>query len=338
MAGFKSFFIPKLSKVADLIPTPMLQKMSGQKLIPPFYHAISDDELPHISHLYNVKGTKAFEADLDFLLKYYSPIDYSEFREVVLHKKKLKKPSFLLSFDDGLKEFHDVIAPILLRKGIPAICFLNSGFVDNKDLFYRYKASLIIDKLNREPKSTHLIQKYLKDGQNFKEYLLSVNYQNKDILTNLANLIGIDFSNFLNAQKPYLSTQQISTLINQGFYFGAHSIDHPLFEHISEAEQLRQITESTRFVLEKFGLPFSTFSFPFTDFKVRKSFFEEVKKHNIAELTFGCAGPKNDVIATNFQRIPFEVENKTAKQILNAELYYYILKMPLGKNTLYRHD
>jgi peptidoglycan/xylan/chitin deacetylase (PgdA/CDA1 family) len=338
MAGFKSFFIPKLSKVADLIPTPMLQKMSGQKLIAPFYHAISDEELPHIEHLYKVKDTKAFEADLDFLLKYYSPIDYKEFREVVLLKKHLQKPSFLLSFDDGLKEFHDVIAPILLKKGIPAICFLNSGFVDNKDLFYRYKASLIFDKLKNEPKLIQRIPYDLNDGQNIKEYLLSVTYQNKDLLNNIANLIGIDFSDFLNARKPYLSSQDISTLINQGFCFGAHSIDHPVFEYISEAEQMDQISKSTRFVHEKFGLPFSTFSFPFTDFNVRKSFFEEVKRRNIAEITFGCAGPKNDVITTNFQRIPFEVENKTAKQILNAELYYYLLKMPLGKNTLYRHD
>ena len=115
-------------------------------------------------------------------------------------------------------------------------------------------------------------------------------------------------------------------------------MDHPLFEQISEVDQLEQIEKSFRFVQENFGLPFPIFSFPFTDYGVRKSFFETVHKRNIAEITFGCAGPKDDVVATNFQRIPFEVENKTAKQILKAELYYYMLKMPFGKNTMFRHD
>jgi hypothetical protein len=36
--------------------------------------------------------------------------------------------------------------PILRRKGVPATVFVNSDFVDNQDLFFRFKAALIIDK------------------------------------------------------------------------------------------------------------------------------------------------------------------------------------------------
>ena len=116
MAGFRNKFIHRVSKVAGIIPTRLLHKVSGQRLILPVYHGISDEEMPHIKHLYTVKGVKAFVNDLDFLLKYYTPIGYNEFRKLACTREQPAKPSFLLSFDDGLREFHDIIAPILLKK------------------------------------------------------------------------------------------------------------------------------------------------------------------------------------------------------------------------------
>jgi hypothetical protein len=69
----------------------------------------------------------------------------------------IKKPLLHLSFDDGLSACYDTIAPILLRKGVPATFFLNPAFIDNKALMFRYKISLclnaldtVIDKLGKE--------------------------------------------------------------------------------------------------------------------------------------------------------------------------------------------
>ena len=147
MATFKNRLADTLSDVAQLLPFSLLSKAATGKVLAPFYHAVSDIPMPHIRHLYRVKTVAEFERDLDFLLKHYTPIDFHELPNLLQHKPRSGKPPMLLSFDDGLREFYDPIAPILLRKGIPAICFLNSGFLDNKDLFFRYKASLLIDFL-----------------------------------------------------------------------------------------------------------------------------------------------------------------------------------------------
>jgi len=42
-------------------------RVSGQHLILPFYHAVSDEEVVHLKHLYPVISTSRFEKDLDFL-------------------------------------------------------------------------------------------------------------------------------------------------------------------------------------------------------------------------------------------------------------------------------
>ena len=305
MSGFKKAVVRTISKGANFFSPYFLQKVSKQQLILPFYHTISDRDCPHIKHLYPVKGVKAFKKDLDFLLTHYEPISYDDFRTLAANKSQPKKPSFLLSFDDGLKEFHEVIAPVLLQKGIPAICFLNSDFIDNKALFYRYKASLIINKVKKYSKLKNKIREQFKLNDELEKTLLSINYREKYILDKIAVFIDIDFDNFLIETKPYLTTVQIQKLITQGFYFGAHSIDHPEYQFIALEEQIRQTQESIDFVSKSFSLKYKTFSFPFTDYNVPAAFFEQIQAKQIADITFGCAGQKQDSIENHFQKNSF---------------------------------
>jgi len=336
MASFRKIALSIVQNGAARIPSKFLQQLANQKLILPFYHAISDKDCPHIKHLYSVKGRQAFIDDLDFLLKYYRPIGYPEFRSLKLNNEQPKEPSFLLTFDDGLSEYHDVIAPILLEKGIPAICFLNSGFVDNKNLFYRYKASLLVDEIKKEPRLKEKLSSVFNNGKYIVQNILSVNYQNKSILDEIAGLIGFDFKKFLAESKPYLSSDQIRSLINQGFHFGAHSIDHPRYAYLGLEEQLRQTKESMQFIQEQFSLDYKLFSFPFADDQVSSQFFTKIQEAGIADFTFGTAGQKKDPIFNNFQRIPFEKSNYSAATIHNFELLYYLIKAPLFKNTVRR--
>jgi hypothetical protein len=88
MAGFRKNFKRIASKGAGVLPTSFLQKVSNQLLILPFYHAISDAEMPHVKHLYAVKGVWAFTKDLDFLLKHYTPIGYNQFLEITSSQRR----------------------------------------------------------------------------------------------------------------------------------------------------------------------------------------------------------------------------------------------------------
>lgn len=335
----------QLSKVLKNIPLRLLIKLTGQNLITPFYHTVSNSELIHIKHLYNVRTSKEFEKDLDFFLKFYNPIDYYQLIDSITQNRAIKKKSFLLSFDDGLSEFYNIIAPILKKKGISAICFLNPSFIDNKDLFFRYKESILIHYLNNS--------EFSKDKKNeisfwFKKHklilnsnfniLLSINYSERNKLDDLAMLIGVDFNEYLVKKKPYLSTIQVNSLIEQGFLFGAHSIDHPMYSFLSEDEQIKQTEISIKEIIDMYNLNYRIFSFPFTDYNVKKSFFNKVFSNNnpIANLTFGSAGLKHDSCSKNIQRIPIEIDRFSAKDIIIGEYLYYILKSFINKNTINR--
>jgi peptidoglycan/xylan/chitin deacetylase (PgdA/CDA1 family) len=340
----KSIVYRFLPSMVGILPLQELIRLTMQKVIFPFYHLVSDEQVPHIRHLYQVRSTNEFIADLDHFLKHYKALELNDLLDSMKRGIRLNGNCFLISFDDGLREFHDVAAPILWKKGVPATCFLNSGFIDNHDLFYRYKTSLLIEWFENEAspvekqKMENWVHSRVRDPENATHALKRIRYDDRQLLDELAQVVGYDFNWYLETQKPYLSSDQISSLVRQGFTFGAHSVDHPEYRFISEEEQIRQTKESMDAVCGRFQLDYRVFSFPFTDFNVKKSFFERLfdPASPIADVTFGGAGMKKDSVGRNIQRIPFEGTGLRAKQILGTEYLYYMMKSVMGRNTIKR--
>jgi len=338
-------FFYKTARFLEFIPLKSLIRLSGQRIIYPFYHLVSDEPVIHIRNLYPVRTVKAFEKDLDFLLKEFRPLHIRDLIDPLKRGDKPPQKGFLLSFDDGLREFHDVVAPLLLKKGIPAICFVNTAFIDNRDLFFRYKASILIESMKTgdlpEGMASRLSGWFQEHGANWeknRDFLLSIPYKNRDWLDELAVCMEVRFNEYLKQHQPYLSSEQIAELTRQGFVFGAHSIDHPRYAELNPDQQLFQTIQSVREVTDKYGASCKLFSFPFTDFAVTRNFFDRLFKEDNppVDLTFGGAGLKKDVFSRNIQRIPLEVEDFTARDIVYGEYLYFLSKALFGKNTIKR--
>ena len=317
-----------LRQISPFFSLPNLIYRTGQPLFLPFYHTIGNAKnLPHIAHLYQPRSTKQFEKDLNYLLKHFTPVDLNFFKNKT-HLKQFNKPYFHLTFDDGLREVFDIAAPILVKKGIPATIFLNADFVDNRDLFFRYKASLIVDFLNKKENSKSEkaeIQKIIPEG------LLSINFSNKNKLDQIAEILKIDFNDFLKEREPYLTTKQIRKLRSDGFTFGGHSLNHPLFSEISLTEQIRQATESVLYAKKIAVQKTGAFAFPFTDDGVKNTFFNQIFQEKDIDISFGTAGLKKQRYPTHFQRFPMEGIDWSAEELIKVEYLYYVVKRFFGR-------
>jgi peptidoglycan/xylan/chitin deacetylase (PgdA/CDA1 family) len=305
-----------------LIPVQSLLKLNTP-VFQPFYHVVSNEKLPHILN-YNYRNTVQFEKELDFYLKYFKPVSLDE----LMSRKNSEQKIFHLSFDDGLKECAEIIAPILLKKGISATFFVNPGFVDNQKLFHKYKASLILNRLyeTSNPKVEH----YLKEQNLQGKEILKASVLQENILDEVAGLLGVNFNDFLIKQKPYLTTEQIFKLKKQGFSIGAHSFNHPEFWQITGEEQLDEVKKSMDWLVEKINPEIKAFSFPFTDSGVSLKVLKSLNSEKICDVTFGTAGIKYDELEFHLQRYPVE---KNGDFILNlkAELVYFELRKLIGK-------
>jgi len=338
-----------INKIFSNLPISLLEKTSGSNLILPFYHTVSDKELVHIKHLFSYKGTEEFRKDIDFLLSRYKPISLIELIEFTKNKQPLPEKSFLLTFDDGLSEVYENIAPILKEKGVPAVFFLNSDFLDNKDIMFRFKASILIEKfmnIKDTTKRKNILEKtqdtfknkfnltFLAD--NWRDSLLSVLYAKRDIFNIISHYLGIDFNEYLKKHKIYLSSNQVKSLINDGFDIGAHSINHPYYSSVPIEEQIRQTTESLDFLSNKFNVKNRTFAFPFNDISVSNTFFSQMNSYGNMDISFGSSEMKQDFTRNNYQRVAVEETDLPIELFFKQLFIKKTLRKMLNKDHIRR--
>lgn len=267
---------------------------NGPEVIFPFYHAVSDQPAPHYKHLFHTRNEKDFRADLDFFLRHFKPLSLEE---AVGYRGN--KPGFHLSFDDGFSECAETIAPILKEQGVPATFFINPAFLNNRSMMHRCLASLLIEQSPAE-----------------KQKWLSFRYPEKDRLFEKAAKLGLDIADYLQKQQPYLTDNQLKTLINDGFSIGAHSIDHPEFPLISRNEQVVQVEDSLKVVHSLSEDTVQAFAFPFEDLGADAACFEKVTQ--LGAYSFGTSGIKADSRPNHFQRMDMEKALYSGGELVEA--------------------
>ena len=292
----------------------------------PFYHVVSDRNLDYIKN-YPYRSAKEFERELDYILKHFYPVSLED----LMAGTKPKKNIFHLSFDDGLRECSEIIAPVLLRKGIPATFFVNTGFIDNKGLFHRYKASLILNQLTKNPDSQaeHLLKKHGITRKN----LLQIKHTLTHVLEEAAELMEIDFAEYLEKNQPYLSTAELKSLHKKGFSIGGHSHDHAEFWTLKTKEQYLQVEKSMEWLEKHIQPKIKAFSFPFTDDTISEKLLKKLKKDEVCDITFGTAGLKYDTVSSHLQRVPME-QKRDINSFLKGEFLYFKFRKMVGKATV----
>jgi peptidoglycan/xylan/chitin deacetylase (PgdA/CDA1 family) len=324
-----------IAPLARFMNLKCLSAVSGQNTIFPFYHVVSDEELPHMKHLYRYRNESQFEQDLEAMLKHYVPMGIEDYLKD--GSRSGSKRSMVLSFDDGLIECRQYIAPLLRKKGIPAIFFLNNDFIDNRGLFYRYKASILIEHIQNNPEARSGAAEYMEiPEQQLGNAILMITYKQIPLLDALALHVGLDDAIYLRDHPVYMSTKQINDLVEWGFHIGAHSTDHPEFYQMEEKKMEARVSESMTDLKERFPMRPACFAFPFTSDGVPERIIDELLEEGIAEVIFGTAGLKKTGRRNFIQRIPMEANNLPAIRLLKAEHLYYLIKGLLGQNEYFK--
>lgn len=331
-----------ISPLSSMVSQTQLINWSKRPIIFPYYHTVSDEKLPYISNLYPLKSVDTFREELSYFKKHFTPLSIEQVVEFVRSNSRGQNPGFHLTFDDGLREIYTVIAPILEEMQIPATIFINTEFVDNVELFYRYKVGLILEKVYNEFNGEHFeIEQYLKQHNKWKnsirDSLLKLNYHDVIHIDIIALFISIDFDLWLEENQPYLTKGEIKDLMKRGFAIGSHSADHPRFRNIMLDEQKVQVKQSFSYLKEHFDVDARYFSFPFGDEEVSKTMFDWMTSEVECLLTFGVSGIKDDYSATHIHRIPMDNCQKNPDRFIKSEYLYFLLKKVFNKNQIIRN-
>lgn len=327
-----------VSKLFSLIPHRRIFKLGFNPIIVNYHSILNADHDEEVNKL-TYRTEKEFEEDIIFFNKIGNILNPGDFREHVLNGIPLPPNAILFTVDDGLRISYEILARLFKKHEISAIYFVNSDFIDNKDLHYERKINILINKLHNVSDSQkkdilEVLSENNIEADNFPYCLRSIKYKQKRIIAQLANIVSVNFNELLVKEKPYMSSEQIRQMVKDGFYFGGHSIDHPNFRELNLEEQIHQSVASVEYLKNEFDLKYSFFAFPYDDDFVSKEFFEKVK--NDIEITFGTAGLFIDETKHHFQRIDVERSRQSAKKELSFVIGKYEIMKLLSKNKVKR--
>lgn len=331
MPSVKNIWFNTFRKRIDKRTVKELIKASGQQIIFPFYHVVSNDDLPHIKHLYSYRNVAAFERDMDFLMRHFTPLHYDD---LLSGRYQPNTPYVHLSFDDGLSEMYHIVRPILLEKGIPATFFINSAFVNDQGLMYRYKVSLLLEHVPAEALKKAIV--FGEERKNVqvsdpKRFLLQLDARQEQWINDIAVAAGFDFSAFLQTNKPYMDLEQIMQLQRDGFTIGAHSVDHPAFASIAPVSQAEQVKQSVQYVRDTCGVKNPAFAFPFTAVGADPKLFDTMYAEFGVSRSFGTGGMQKQKYPNHIDRIPAEYRDWPLESVVKAEYHYFLAKKLVGK-------
>ena len=289
-----------------VLPLSLLARLMPRRVTSLHYHVVSSQPLPHVRQLYDYKSPAQFEDDLRYLGRHFRLIGYGELVEVLSDPAPAARgrPVAFLSFDDGYRECHDVVRPILLRHGVPCTFFLTTGFLDNALLFHRNQLSLCIEAATALSDAAAAdVQRQLwpdrTPGGSARDTLrrqLRALRDDGPAVKRACELLTVDVDRFLDDARPYLTREQVRTLDADGFTIGAHSRTHPVLDDRMSEERLEwEVAGSCDDVRALTGSPQVPFAFPVSGRGVDRDRLERLRaRHAVIGLLFDTGQLRRD--------------------------------------------
>jgi len=296
----KKTLIYVFETIARLIPLGVFPTIMPRDLIDFFYHAVSNEAMPHVRYLYPVVSVADFEAALLNLKENYTFVDYSQVHDYVLNGALLPPKAVHLSFDDGYAECFSVVRPLLLKYEIPCTFFLTTGLIDNHILFYRNKQSLCVERLMGLAFQSAIFEGIpgdppLNDKSAFISWLKDLRLSDEPVIDEVCRVLDVNWQAFLQQNQPYLTTKQIQQMHAEGFTLGAHTLTHRKLMDLPSDVIETEIADSCRAVAAITGQNVVPFSFPHSGWGLDRGLLADIRgRHSEIGLLFDTKGVRKD--------------------------------------------
>jgi peptidoglycan/xylan/chitin deacetylase (PgdA/CDA1 family) len=293
-----------LNHISRSIPLSLYQQLIHRDVVDFFWHAVSNEPMPHVSHLYPVVTQDDFESAIIYLKENFALISYPELHAYIFDGLPLPLNAIHISFDDGYAECFHHVRPLLLKHQIPCTFFLTTGLIDNKILFYRNKQSLCVDRLldpsfryqTSSFKNLDLVTQHLpSDRSEFITWVKDLRLPDENLIDDICLALDIDWQSFLHRTKPYLTTDQILQMHHEGFIIGAHTQTHRKLIDLSLDEIETEIVGSCQIIQKITNQEILPFSFPHSAWGLERDHLAEIRaRHPKIGLLFDTKGLRRD--------------------------------------------
>lgn len=206
---------------------------------------------------------QAFAADLDRIKTMFNVIDLPDAARQ-MKSNSLPARAACITFDDGYANNHDVAAPLLTERDLPATFFITCGALEQGVMWN----DLIIEgvagakgELDLSALAKLTMPVGLTAREQAKTIIAAIKYLPLGERWNMAEAF---YRANVSEQLPRLmmSKTDVAALAKQGFDIGAHTMSHPILKELSDDEAEREIVQSLDWLEQATGKRPITFAYP----------------------------------------------------------------------------
>jgi peptidoglycan/xylan/chitin deacetylase (PgdA/CDA1 family) len=204
------------------------------------------------------------EAQIAVLTRYFDAISYEEFSRVVTGQAQPSRgrPKMLLTYDDGDSEHLSQAFEILSERGLPAVSFVPSGFVETSRHFWHVALTNICNHFTNghwqqvlndspDPVVMKVLAKFQDDFTAHRHELrtqlglalMEVEPGQRGAwIENWDNMIDRHY----DLPIEQMTWADLKSLQERNIAVGSHTVNHVRLGDIPPAEQARELTDSRR--------------------------------------------------------------------------------------------
>ena len=210
---------------------------SRRRLLGLCYHSVLSDGSPVNSRTNIAVFASEFEKQIALIRDRWNPVSLAEIRSACLENHSLPDYSVLVTFDDGFRNNVTLAGPILKKYEVPAVVFLTTGQIENKNLLWPQEIrERIIDG--------SVVPSQRKEREVVAETAIAAckKMSQKDRMAYLEELRKTTTLNFELPWKKelyeFMSWDEVCQIRQFGVDLGGHTVTHPILSSLNQ-ESLR---------------------------------------------------------------------------------------------------
>ena len=253
------------------------------KLVVLMYHRVlTNTEITQsLSNAGIIVDRDTFDAHIDYLKKHFTILSIDQLVDHVKHQLPFKKPTCLITFDDGWIDNYTNALPILEKHKAPALIFLPINYIGTGNLFWQERIASYVYQIAQGSGTDRqfLVDYHAIPAINITpdalknsifQYIASLKKRSNSEIDDLLSMYKKHAKGMAtqptNTIDRYIDWTQVQSMSNRGISFGSHAVSHRLLTKMSEAAASQELTESKKVIESRLGKTIESIAYPNGDF------------------------------------------------------------------------
>jgi peptidoglycan/xylan/chitin deacetylase (PgdA/CDA1 family) len=215
-----------------------------------------------------------FDWQMAYVAQHFTVVSCQQVADAIDSGKPLPRRAIMVTFDDGFLDNYEVAFPVLRQRGIPAVFFLSTGYIDSERLFWFDWLVHVLLKTNvreiRLDALDYTIQLGPSDASRRLEAIKLLRRLKRvpeatrlEILDRLNEAAQVEVQSSDRAQSSPMTWDHVREMSDAGMEFGSHTVSHPILSSISDPAALRRELEDSKATIEReTGNPVIALAYP----------------------------------------------------------------------------